>query len=181
MVNACSGICMCLLLSRAIWFVDKVRIIIVSKDLISLYTNPNLMKSTFLPFLTLKPLKVSLILVGLWVLFTPALQAQSQVNDNFLTVPNGPYVSVQTAIDRLETQCKVLKGQLEVLDPATNTYKTVEAKYDYYSAILQALYDGKTVKESIVACLTALLADRYGFFTKQEKQQIKQETIALLS
>jgi len=139
------------------------------------------MKSTIIHLLPLKLILIGLILIGFGTGSVSDMHAQSHVNDSFLSVPNGPYVSVQTAIDRLETQCKILKGQLEVLDPATSTYRTVEAKYDYYSTILQALYDGKTVKESLVTGLTALLNDRYNVFTKQEKDQIKQESISLLS
>ncbi len=139
------------------------------------------MKSTFTNLLTFKPVFLCLIMVGLYVVSLPTLQAQSHVNDNFLSVPSGPYVSTQTAIDRVETQCKILKGQLEVLDPSSNTYRTVEAKYEFYSLILNDLYDGKTVQESLVTGLTSLLADRYAFFTKQEKLQLKQEAIALLS
>lgn len=140
------------------------------------------MKSTISNLLTFKPMLICLIMVGLYVVSAPTLQAQSSnINDNFLTVPNGPYVSVSVAISRLEDQCATLKGQMEVLNPNSNEYKAALGKYDFYSAILTPLYEGKSVKESLVIGLQLLLTDSYGTLTKQEKQQLKQGAITLLS
>lgn len=140
------------------------------------------MKSTITNFLTFKPMLICLIMVGLYVVSAPTLQAQSSnVNDNFLTVPAGPYVSASTAITRLEDQCAALKGQMEVLNPNSNEYKAVLGKYDFYSAILTPLYEGKAVSESLVIGLKLLLTDSYGSYTKQQKQQLKQDAISLLT
>jgi len=141
-----------------------------------------LMKNTITNLLALKPMLICLIMVGLYVVSAPTLQAQtSSFGDTFLTVPSGPYVSASTAITRLEDQCTAFKGQLEIFNPASNEYKTALDKYNFYSAILTPLYDGKTVQESLVAGLTLLQTDSYGTYTRQQKQQMKQDAISLLT
>ncbi len=142
----------------------------------------NLMKSTFTNLFTLKPILICLIMVGLYVVSSPTLQAQSShVNDDFTTVPNGPYVSSSTAITRLEDQCTTLKSQLEIYNTSSLEYKLALAKYDFFSAILVPLYEGKSVKESLVIGLGFLTTDAAGNLSKQKRQEFKEEAISLLT
>ena len=95
------------------------------------------MKSTFTDLFTFKPILICLIMVGLYVVSAPTLQAQStKVNDEFTTAPAGPYVSPSTAITRLEEQNVSLKNQLEIYNSSSLEYKHALAKYQFFSAIL---------------------------------------------
>jgi hypothetical protein len=142
----------------------------------------NLMKSTFTDLFTFKPILICLIMVGLYVVSAPTLQAQStKVNDDFTTVPAGPYVSPSTAIIRLEEQNATLKNQLEIYNSSSLEYKYALAKYQFFSAILQPLYEGKGTKESLELGLGFLTTDAAGTLPKAKKQEFKDEAISLLT
>lgn len=139
------------------------------------------MKSTFTNPFTFKPILICLIMVGLYVVSTPTLQAQStKVNDDFTTVPAGPYVASSTAITLLEEQNVSLKYQLEIYNSSSLDYKYALAKYQFFSAILKPLYEGKGTKESLEIGLGFLNSDAAGILPKAKKQEFKDEAISLL-
>ncbi len=140
------------------------------------------MKSTFTDLFTFKPILICLIMVGLYVVSAPTLQAQStQTNFGFTSVPAGSYVSTSTAITRLEDQNASLKNQLEIYNSSSLEYKVALAKYQFFSVILQALYDGKETKESLEIGLGFLTTDAAGILSKAKKQEFKDEAISLLT
>jgi hypothetical protein len=141
----------------------------------------NLMKSTFPKLCAFKPMLVTMFVMGLFAVVTPSLQAQSaKVNDNFASIPNGPYVSPATAIIRLEEQCTSLKGQLEIYNSSSQEYKVALGKYEFFNSILRPLYDGKTTEESLITGLQGLTTDVYGTLSRAKRQEFKEEAIELL-
>jgi hypothetical protein len=141
------------------------------------------MKSTFTNLFAFKPILICLIMVGLYVVSTSTLQAQStKVNDSFTTVPDVSYVSPSTAIILLDEQNTSLKLQLQIYNSSSLEYKLANAKFQFFMTILQALYDGKGTKESLVIGLGYLTTDASGnTLSKQKMQEYKDEAISLLT
>jgi hypothetical protein len=107
------------------------------------------MKSTFTDLFTFKPILICLIMVGLYVVSAPTLQAQStKVSDSFTTVPDVSYVSPSTAITLLDEQNASLKLQLQIYNSSSLEYKLANAKFQFFLTILQSIVDGKGTKES---------------------------------
>jgi hypothetical protein len=140
----------------------------------------NLMKSTLSAVLSFRLAIVGLVFAGMFLLAPSALKAQTSAVANFHSVPSGPYVTAPVAITRVEAQILWIKGQYEILDPASQDYRNNEAKYAFYTAILNQLNDGKTVAESIEAALTVFDTDAVGVLPKGKKEEYKQEAINLL-
>ncbi len=143
----------------------------------------NLMKSTFTDLFTFKPILICLIMVGLYVVSAPTLQAQStKVSDSFTTVPDVSYVSPSTAITLLDEQNASLKLQLQIYNSSSLEYKLANAKFQFFLTILQSIVDGKGTKESLVIGLGYLSSDASGnTLSKQKKQEFKDEAISLLT
>ncbi len=143
----------------------------------------NLMKSTFTELFTFKPILICLIMVGLYVVSAPTLQAQStKVSDSFTTVPDVSYVSPSTAITLLDEQNASLKLQLQIYNSSSLEYKLANAKFQFFLTILQSIVDGKGTKESLVIGLGYLSSDASGnTLSKQKKQEFKDEAISLLT
>ena len=143
----------------------------------------NLMKSTFTDLFTFKPILICLIMVGLYVVSAPTLQAQStKVSDSFTTVPDVSYVSPSTAITLLDEQNASLKLQLQIYNSSSLEYKLANAKFQFFLTILQSIVDGKGTKESLVIGLVYLSSDASGnTLSKQKKQEFKDEAISLLT
>ena len=143
----------------------------------------NLMKSTFTELFTFKPILICLIMVGLYVVSAPTLQAQStKVSDSFTTVPDVSYVSPSTAITLLDEQNASLKLQLQIYNSSSLEYKLANAKFQFFLTILQSIVDGKGTKECLVIGLGYLSSDASGnTLSKQKKQEFKDEAISLLT
>ena len=141
------------------------------------------MKSTFTELFTFKPILICLIMVGLYVVSAPTLQAQStKVSDSFTTVPDVSYVSPSTAITLLDEQNASLKLQLQIYNSSSLDYKLANAKFQFFLTILQSIVDGKGTKESLVIGLGYLSSDASGnTLSKQKKQEFKDEAISLLT
>ncbi|MBK8831555.1 MAG: hypothetical protein IPN60_12015 [Saprospiraceae bacterium] len=141
------------------------------------------MKSTFTELFTFKPILICLIMVGLYVVSAPTLQAQStKVSDSFTTVPDVSYVSPSTAITLLDEQNASLKLQLQIYNSSSLEYKLANAKFQFFLTILQSIVDGKGTKESLVIGLGYLSSDASGnTLSKQKKQEFKDEAISLLT
>ncbi|HQW02140.1 MAG TPA: hypothetical protein PLR30_06675 [Saprospiraceae bacterium] len=141
------------------------------------------MKSTFTDLFTFKPILICLIMVGLYVVSAPTLQAQStKVSDSFTTVPDVSYVSPSTAITLLDEQNASLKLQLQIYNSSSLEYKLANAKFQFFLTILQSIVDGKGTKESLVIGLGYLSSDASGnTLSKQKKQEFKDEAISLLT
>lgn len=140
------------------------------------------MKSTFSKFLTLKLVLISLFMIGLSVVVTPSVQAQSSLTDGgFASLPPGTtYVSPATAIARLDEQCISLKAQVAFYNSSSQEYKLALAKYKFFSIILEQLHAGRTTEESLITGLNALQTDVIGTLSKQKLQEYKTEAIELL-
>lgn len=139
------------------------------------------MKSTFTKLCAIKPMLLTMFVLGLFAVASPGVQAQaSDLTNNFASIPNGPYVSPATAIVRLEEQCTTLKASLEFFNSSSQEYKTALAKYEFFNAILRPLYDGKTTEESLVQGLQGLTTDIYGTLSRTKRQEFKDEAIELL-
>ncbi len=132
------------------------------------------MKNTVLILLSSKMALVSLLVVGMF-LFAPD-KAQAQSTTNMANV----YVSPPTAISRLETEAKGLKGQLEVLAPGTASFQIVLWKYELYDAVLNHLYLGKTVAQSIELGLNIYATDAYADMPESQKRANRTALIQIL-
>ena len=141
------------------------------------------MKSTFTELFTFKPILICLIMVGLYVVSAPTLQAQStKVSDSFTTVPDVSYVSPSTAITLLDEQNASLKLQLQIYNSSSLEYKLANAKFQFFLTILQSIVDGKGTREPLVIGLAYLPSDPSGnTLSKQKKQEFKDEAISLLT
>lgn len=139
------------------------------------------MKSSITKVLNAKPIFICLIMVGLYVVSAPTLQAQStQSSFNSGTVPNGPYVTPAVAISKVEAKILLLKEQYEILNPNTQEYTYNEIKYSLYTALLNNLNAGKTVKESLESAIPILSIDASSALPKTKREEYKQEAINLL-
>lgn len=120
----------------------------------------------------------SFILMGLFLLVSSQVKAQT-TNDLF-SVPNVTFVSNQAAIPMVEAKIVTLKSQYEVLIHGSQAYNENEAKYAFYSIILQKLNDGKTTKESLEAALPFFGTDAASAMSRTTMLATKQEAINLL-
>jgi hypothetical protein len=138
------------------------------------------MKSKVSAILSFRLAIVSLIFAGLFLFAPSTMEAQTSAVANFHSVPAGNYVTPAVAITRIETQILWLKGQYEVLDPASQAYRNNEIKYAFYTAIMNNLNDGKSVAESIESALHVFDTDAVGTLPKGKKEEYKDDAINLL-
>ncbi len=138
------------------------------------------MKSKVSAILSFRLAIVSLIFAGLFLFAPSTIKAQSTAVANFHSVPAGTYVTPEVAITRIENQILWLKGQYEVLDPASQAYRNNEIKYAFYTAIFNNLKDGKTVEQSIEAALFVFDTDAIGTLPKGRKEEYKDDAVNLL-
>lgn len=138
------------------------------------------MKSKVSAILSFRLAIVSLIFAGLFLFAPSSMKAQTSAVANFHSVPAGNYVTTDVAITRVEAQVLWLKGQFEILDPASQDYRNNEIKYAFYSTILSNLHDGKTVAQSIESALQIFDTDAIGQLPKGKKEEYKQDAINLL-
>lgn len=110
---------------------------------------------------------------------TDSLQAQVTAvgpRDQLYEAPSGNFVSSQLAITILNNELADLKEELNGLTPGTAAYRTTLAKYEYFSAILKNVIEGKSVAESIGEGLKAVGADQYQI-TNGKLMEYKQQAI----
>ncbi len=135
------------------------------------------MKNTVLNVLSSKLALVSFLLMGLFLLAPDKAQAQTQ-----LTHLNAAseYVSAAIAISRLEAETSALKSEIELLTPGTFAYKSAIWKYDLFSTVLNYLYEGKTVVESIQLGLKIYGTDVYAEMPESLKKAYRIELNLIL-
>jgi hypothetical protein len=136
------------------------------------------MKSSVLNLLSMKLALAGFVFAGLFLLAPTQTKAQS--TKDFYIVPDIPYVTPAIAITRVETKCKSIKSQYEVLDHNSQAYTDNDIKYSFYSAVLKKLYDGKGVKESLEAGLPVFGIDASAALTKGKSEEYKNEAVNLL-
>lgn len=113
------------------------------------------MKNMVVKILSSRLMLVSFVLAALFLVAPDSVQAQSNTNEA------SHYVSPAVAIERLELEASVLKGQIELLVPGTAAYRIALWKYDLYDAVLNYLYEGKSVDFSANMGLKIYAADPY--------------------
>ena len=116
--------------------------------------NKYLMKSTVLNLLSSKLAIVGFLFTA-FLLVGPSAQAQSNTNES------NQFVAPHVAIERLEIETAVLKAQIENLVPGTLAYRIAIWKYDLFDAVLNNLYQGKTVAVSFQEGLSIYTTDPY--------------------
>ena|SRR3990170_6058801 len=113
------------------------------------------MKNTILNLLSTKLALVSFVLAGMFLLAPDSLQAQAQ------KVKGAEYVSEAEAISRLEIETTILKEMIEALTPGSFAYKSALWKYELFDAVLNQLYEGKTVAVSVEYGVALYYTDRF--------------------
>ncbi|MEO6131393.1 MAG: hypothetical protein ABIQ02_06065 [Saprospiraceae bacterium] len=136
------------------------------------------MKNTVLKLLSVRLALASFILAGLFLLAPSQVKAQT-TNDLF-SVPNVTFVSTQEAIPIVEAKILTIKSQYEVLTEGTQAYADNEIKYAFYDIILQQLYAGKTVRESLETALPYFGTDAAGAMSRTTMLATRTEAINLL-
>jgi hypothetical protein len=126
---------------------------------------------------------LSFLLTGLSVFSFSSLQAQSAIATN--AVPQGNFVDGQTAILRLEAELESIQVLLESLNPNSQAYRTLNAKFIFFTSVMEALISAKAESPATVAVTisevgSTLGNDAYGNLSKTVIQQLKQEIIELL-
>ena len=141
------------------------------------------MKNLVLKFMRLKLVVFGFILTGFTVLSFSELQAQTFTSHN--GGPQGAFVDVYTAIDRLEAELASIKFLLSNLHPNSQAYRELNAKYLFYDKIREILADSKTFDSARVALVVKevgsfLHSDAYGGLSKTLILQLKQDVTLLL-
>lgn len=122
---------------------------------------------------------VSLVLIGLSTLL-PINDIRSQGQELVLSVPSGPYVTIDEAIIRVETKIEEIKPQFDNLIPGTQEYRDLQAEVDFYVSILENLNSGHSVQAAIEAGLQILNSDAHSTVSKEKRYEFRQEAIDLL-
>lgn len=139
------------------------------------------MKSKMSKILSFKPILICLIMAGFYFVSPTQIQAQSAISSNFYIAPAGPYVDPATAINRLEEQLVSLKGQMEFYNSSSQEWKLVNAKFNFFNTINQALVEGRPVQISIEEGLKAFgSSEMSSGLPKGKKEEYKLEVINLL-
>ena len=107
------------------------------------------------------------------------LKAQTTTNQDVFSQPTGNFVDHGTAEARLETRLVILKTQLQNLTEGTLAYQSVYAQFSFYDTILQSVYEGKTIPQSIVDGLRSAARDEFGL-SKSTLLTYRLEAINLL-
>jgi hypothetical protein len=90
----------------------------------------------------------ALLLAG----FSP-IQAQTDSNDPFASLPSGNFVNQGDAVVILANHVSYLKGVLVTLTPGTSSYLAMERAAVYYDILQVEVADGKAIPNSIVSGL----------------------------
>jgi hypothetical protein len=139
------------------------------------------MKSLFAKTITVRPVVFFFLLAGWSFLGTPSASAQQLTNNDFLTVPAGPYVSAAQAMTLLEGQLIELKDIMTNNNSSSQTYKIAFAKFNFFDHILTNLHQGKTVQESLVQGLMFLNSHENMDLPKGKINEFKTEAVDLLT
>src|SRR5687767_4431184 len=113
------------------------------------------MKNAMLNLISSKLALVSFVLAGMFLLAPDSLQAQAQ------KVKGAEYVSESEAISRLEIETAALKQLIESLTPGSFAFKSANWKYELYDAVLNQLYEGKTVPVAVEHGIAMYYTDRF--------------------
>ena len=132
------------------------------------------MKNTVLNLLSPKLALVSFVLAGLFLFAPGKMQAQSNTNEANQFVPPA------TAIARLETETTVLKGQIEQLVEGTAAFRIALWKYDLFDAVLNNLYQGKSVAISTEEGLRIYVTDPYADMPASQKRANRTELLLIV-
>ena len=141
------------------------------------------MKQELLKLSRFKLLVLSCVLVGICMFSTTDMTAQSAYAKD--AIPQGNFVDVNLAILRLDAELESFQVLLAGLNPYSQAYRTLTAKYLYYDTIRERLAAGKETDPSAVALAItevskALGADAYGGLSKTLQDQFKQDVIQVL-
>ena len=126
----------------------------------------------FFHYISSKLVLIGLVL-GFFILAPAASDAQTVITEQ-------NYVSVPTAIERLEAESSALKSQLETLVPGTAAYRMAIWKYDLFSAVLNNLYEGKTVGKSTEEGLRIYTTDVYAEMPASLKKANRTELMLIV-
>lgn len=136
--------------------------------------NKYLMKNTVLSLLSSKLALVGFVMAGLFLLLPGYIQAQADANQS------NQYVTVAVAKERLETETIALKGQIELLVPGTAAYRSAIWKYDLFDAVLNHLYEGKGVPQSVEEGLKIYGTDPYADMPASLKRANRAELLLIV-
>jgi hypothetical protein len=152
-----------------------IRMRLLMKEKYNLFYKHNkyLMKSTVLNLLSSKLAIVGFLFTA-FLLVGPSAQAQTQTNES------NQFVAPHVAIERLEIETSVLKAQIENLVPGTLAYRIALWKYDLYDAVLNNLYQGKTVAISFQDGLNIYTTDPYADMPASLKRANRAELLLIV-
>lgn len=122
------------------------------------------MKNTLSRLISFRLAISCLLMMGLYLVVPSEANAQLQMN------AGTKYVSASKAIERLELKTSSLKGQIEPLTSGTLEYLTAVWKYELYDAVLNHLYLGKTVEQSVADGSAIYLSDAYASMPESMKK-----------
>jgi hypothetical protein len=108
---------------------------------------------------------------------TPANAPASRV---IYTVPSGPFVPKDVAIERLFNAVKAQRVIMDSNNPASPAYISAERRARYFMAIIDNLNSGKEVPQSIVDAVGVLNAHVSGAATPDEVLVERNAAINLL-
>ena len=125
-----------------------------------------------------------LLLMSLFLLAPKESSAQQQLIDNTYAIPQGNFVTVEQAIERLDIQLQAWKSIMSTMDPHSQAYANLLAKYTYFDRIRYLLgeeksTDGAATAKAIADALSVTITDEGGGSIKLAKI-FKQEAIDLL-
>ena len=141
------------------------------------------MKNLVLILIKQKLLVFSFLVTGFTVISSSELQAQTFTSHNGSLQTN--FVNAYVAIDRLEAELASLKVLLASLNPNSQIYRDMNAKYEFYDRIRAILVDGRTFDSGTVAITVEqvsrlLSTDTFGLLSKTYILQLKQSIHQLL-
>lgn len=113
-------------------------------------------------------------MAGLFLFAPENSQAQSNTNET------SQYVAPDVAISRLESETLALKGLIEILTPGTAAYRAAIWKYDLFDAVLNHLYEGKTVALSVEEGLKIYSTDPYADMPGSLKRANRAELLLIV-
>jgi hypothetical protein len=106
--------------------------------------------------------------------------AQSGLTDDYYGIPAGNFVSSGDAQLILSGHVATLKNFLQTLVPGSPVHKTTLRAVNFFNAILQSVYEGKQVPESIADGTHVFTSAINGEATKTEKMGLRQQAIDML-
>jgi hypothetical protein len=124
-------------------------------------------------------------LTGVATLCTSSISAQSAFGEDIRSIPQGTFVSVPTALLKLNTEIANIQSVLAVLNHGTQDYRELEVKYVYFDNIRTIIIETKasdntTVPTSIVNGLNIFANEAYGDINNRVIASYKKDAITLL-